>query len=1225
MLLRYKSPRISLKRYSGGRLNIVAEIVVTLSQGTHSTEAMVFVQKDAPCDLLLGTDVMSALGLSLKFDRCEVANPCEEEMVPSGQLQSEESVNKVEGEEESAVGDSGSASPTGVVKLIQAVKIPARHKKMVTVKAEGWRHKDLSLLMPKIEDPTLVMADAVVQFEEGNSAVVIVENHSFSPLRLKKGMVLGELELVEEACDENSVSAVLPATTPAEDVDETVRQERLMEQLTLSQDHLSDVENQQLKDLVAEYSDVFALDSSELGTTDIVTHVINTGEHSPICQPMRRTPFALRSTVNNMVDEMLGEGVIQPSKSPWASPVVLVKKKDGGMRFCIDYRQLNQLTKLDVYPLPRIDDTLSQLSGAKYYTTLDLASGYWQVAMEPASQEKTAFRTYSGLYEFRKMPFGLVNAPATFQRLMEVVLARLIGECCFVYIDDLIVFGRTLEEHNANLRKVFKRLREACLRLKPRKCSFAQLEAEYLGHIVSAAGIRADPRKLVAVKEFPHPETVKMLRSFLGLASYYRRFISAFAKVAAPLHALTKKGVEFVWDEACEEAFTKLKTLLTRAPVLAYPNFEVPFILETDASAAGLGAVLAQKQPDESIRPIAYASRTLVPHEKRYGVTEMEGLGVVWAVKHFRPFLYGHRCELYTDHQALKSLLNTPQPSGKLARWGMAIQELDIHIHHRPGKHNENADALSRYPTQQPMSDDEQDGIVAVLEPEPPMEELGSLQRKDPELNEVIVFLESGMLPQDEKRAKLIALSQAQFTLEEDILYRVEPDGTLRVIPPAGMRENLFQTAHGGVFGAHLRDAKVYSELRKHFWWPSMRKDITNWSRGCLTCATYSTGKAVYPPLTPIPVAGPFDRIGVDVIQFPRSSSGNQYAIVFMDYLTKWPEVFPSPDQTAATIAKLLVEEIVSRHGVPSEVLSDRGKAFLSGLMSEVQGLLGTHRVNTTAYHPQTDGLVERFNRTLTTMLAKTTEQGGRDWDQHIPFVLFAYRASEQESTKESPFFLLYGRDPRLPVDAALCPKQAQKQLSLKEYGVELVRKLGSAWESARTCVKRAQKNQKAYYDRKSRNSNFMVGERVFLFKPAEKTGENRKLARPYHGPYRIVDVTSNNASLCRVDRPHEEPVLVALSRLRRCPSEVKNVFWPPDKGKPRRSNKKSSESTSMALEPVEDESLFTDLNLPDLFDPPVSSDKLKPTTNPTKSSKPSKRSQNTSQKNTWEGRLRSR
>ena len=318
--------------------------------------------------------------------------------------------------------------------------------------------------------------------------------------------------------------------------------------------------------------------------------------------------------------------------------------------------------------------------------------------MEPSSQEKTAFVTHCGLYEFTKMPFGLVNAPATFQRLMELVLSGLACRKCHIYLDDILVFGHTLSEHNRNLTLVLSRIRGARLKLKLKKCRFAQLSVEYLGHVVSTAGVQTDPQKVLAVQRYPVPTDVKALRSFLGLAAYYRRFVPNFSRVAGPLHSLTKKDVPFDWSEECQRSFEELKVLLTTTPILCFPNFQRPFILDTDASGCGLGAVLAQEQDDGQVRPIAYASRTLQKHERNYGITELEGLGVVWAVRHFRTYIYGYHCIVYTDHEALKSLLNTPQPSGKLARWGMALQEMDLTIVHRSGKKNANADALSRFP-----------------------------------------------------------------------------------------------------------------------------------------------------------------------------------------------------------------------------------------------------------------------------------------------------------------------------------------------------------------------------------------------------------------------------------------------------------------------------------------------------------------------------------------------
>ena len=390
----------------------------------------------------------------------------------------------------------------------------------------------------------------------------------------------------------------------------------------------------------------------------------------------------------------------------------------------------------------------------------------------------------------------------------------------------------------------------------------------------------------------------------------------------------------FIWSPACKAAFEELKKRLVEAPVLVFPNFGRGFVLETDASGLGLGAVLAQEQEDGTTRPIAYASRTLQQHEKNYGSTELEGLGVVWAVKHFHPYLYGHHCDVYTDHQALKALLNTPQPSGKLARWGIALQELELSIHYRPGKSNANADSLSRTPIESDTSPEDVKVVVATLNadvqlPKDGDQPLGDRQRADPALSEIIAYLERGDLPEDSKRSKELVSGEADYEVIDGILYRVDAKKTLKIVPPTGDRRKIFDEAHGGVFGGHLREAKIHRQLAKHYWWPRMRSDVSAWCRACVTCASRHVRQAVRPPLTPIPVAGPFDRVGVDILKLPTSYDGNQYAVVFVDYLTKWPEVFATRDQSSITVAQLFVEQIKSRHGVPSELLSDRGMTFL--------------------------------------------------------------------------------------------------------------------------------------------------------------------------------------------------------------------------------------------------------------------------------------------------------
>ncbi len=382
-------------------------------------------------------------------------------------------------------------------------------------------------------------------------------------------------------------------------------------------------------------------------------------------------------------------------------------------------------------------------------------------------------------------------------------------------------------------------------------------------------------------------------------------------------------------------------------------------------------------------------------------------------------------------------------------------------------------------------------------------------------------------------------MNKPQFVALDGVLYHLEKDKTLRVVPPTGDRRELFNDAHSGTFGGHLRDTKIHGQLSRHYWWPGMRKDIRDWCLACIPCATRHVGQAMRPPLTPIPIAGPFDRIGVDVIQFPMSRRGNRYAVVFMDYLTKWPEVFATSDQTAPTLARLLVEEVVSRHGVPGELLSDRGPAFLSKLVLEVCELLGTKKINTTAYHLQTDGLVERFNRTLTDMLSKTVSKDGKDWDDRLPYVLFMYRTSLQQSTAEAPFFLLYGRDARLPTEVALFPTPTRYPINLDDYKSEMVRLLSGAWELARQSVQKTQRAQKHQHDRKATCPSFAVGDRVFVYMPAAKSGKAHKFARPFKGPYRVLATYNNGVQVRLVDRPTAQPIGVALNRVHRCPTQI--------------------------------------------------------------------------------------
>ena len=574
----------------------------------------------------------------------------------------------------------GETISTVQVRLLQSVQILPQQSLQVDIQLLSESKVPTTLEQLVLVEPTptlktdmgIVMEDSLLNSAAGGLAQVVLMNSTGFTQVIEAGTELGTGEaatIVEPAAEDDDMTSSCNINKLSSGATDRQRQDLLLEYV--GQPDLPESERAKLFELIQNHHEVFVLEEGERGQTDLVEMEIDTGDSCPIKQPARGMPFAVRREVARQVQKMQDSGIVVPSNSPWSSPVVLVRKKDGTHRFCVDYRRLNATTKADQFPIPRTDDLLDQIGKSKFFSTLDLASGYWQIPVHQDSQAKTAFTTPSGLYEFKVMPFGLTNAPAVFQRLMQRVLMGLNPpegpDMVTVYIDDILVFSRTLDEHLQHLQSVLQRLKQAGLKLNPRKCHFITQEVEYLGHIVTPDGLKTNPRLVEAVVSFPTPKSVQQVRQFLGLSSFYRRFIPNFAKMAQPLHSLTRKGVQFVWDSDCQTAFDHLKQKLTQAPVLSYPSFDHPYIVETDASIQGLGAILSQEQ-DGRIHPVAYASRSLSPPERNYGITELETLVVVWAISHFKSYLYGSSVTVYTDHSAIKAILETPSPTGKHAR-----------------------------------------------------------------------------------------------------------------------------------------------------------------------------------------------------------------------------------------------------------------------------------------------------------------------------------------------------------------------------------------------------------------------------------------------------------------------------------------------------------------------------------------------------------------------------
>ncbi|KAI4902621.1 hypothetical protein NFI96_007544 [Prochilodus magdalenae] len=832
---------------------------------------------------------------------------------------------------------------------------------------------------------------------------------------------------------------------------------------------------------------------------------------------------------------MLEEDIIEPASGPWAAPVVIVPKASGEPRFCVDYRGLNHVTVKDRYPLPRVDESLDFLARGKFISTIDLARGYWQVGVEGSSRPKTAFASHCGLFQFKVLPFDLCNSPATFQRLMNTVLAGLVYKCCAVYLDDVVIASPTFNQHLLDLREVFTRLESAGLSLKLGKCQFCLDELKFLGYRVTPKGILPDLDKVKAVTSFPVPTNARQVRQFLGLTSYYRRFINGYAQQAEPLFALTRQDSLFLWDESCQQAMDFLKERLTSAPILCFPDFERTFNLHTDACDVGLGAALTQRDKAGQEVVVAYASRTLHKSEKPYSTTEKECLGVIWALEHFRPYIEGLPVTVYTDHSSLKWLMSRPNPTGRLARWCLRLQDFDIRIIHKPGAQNQVPDALSRNPVQSDQGPTDllpEHAVIAGLDlrAQPVVEltnkeHLQRLQHDDPALAAILQKLESSQC------TELEGDWETKFVIHEGLLYykdssvscSLHPLKELKLYAPESIRGSLLKYFHDHPTAGHLGITKTVARLRLRFFWPKMRKDVKTYVLSCPVCQlTKPSQKKPAGLLVPVHTSAPWEVAGVDFVgPLPHTAAGNTYILVFVDYFSKWVEVSAVREATAKVAANKFQSEVFARHGAPKYLILDRGNPFISELFNRVVRILGSEHRLTTAYHPQTNA-TERVNRTLKTAIRAYIEGKHNSWDKYIPQICFALRTAPHESTGFSPAKMLYGRELATPVDLLIQPSTDGMDDPFLSPSQSLERSLEETYDHARAALKSSHKRQKHYYDLKRRPVTYQLGDPVRLkTHPRSDAVANltAKLACVYAGPYRVVQKLSEvNYRLANMD-----------------------------------------------------------------------------------------------------------
>ncbi len=989
---------------------------------------------------------------------------------------------------------------------------------------------------------------------------VIVRNVS------EHNVILQPNSVVAQACAAQHVSPLSPGQSEIPPSQTEQKNSELT--FNLDESPISEQWKERIQKKLQSISEVFALDDMSYGHTTAVKHKIRLHDETPFKERPRPIHPSDREAVKQHLRELLDAGIIRESYSPFSSPIVLVRKKNGSIRLCIDYRKLNLRTIRDAYALPNIEETFTALSGAKWFSVMDLKSGYYQVEVAEEDKPKTAFVCPLGFYEFNRMPQGVTNAPSTFQRLMERCVGDLHLTEVLVFLDDLIVFSDTLEEHETRLMKVLTRLRDYGLKLSPEKCHFFRNSVKYLGHIVDAQGVHTDLDKISALKTWPRPSTFKELKCFLGFAGYYRRFVEGYARMAKPLNRLTanyhppkKRGKIYKrepsqlvhspntpfaeqWTPECETAFQTIIGKLTSAPILAFANPQLPYILHTDACRDGLGAALYQEQKGR-LRAIAYASRGLSKSEQNYPTHKLEFLALKWAVcEKFSDYLYGSSFSVLTDNNPLTYVLTSAKLDAAGHRWLAALSTYHFTIKYRAGQANKDADGLSRRPQEPPHEDEEfvkerariDDMKKRLIEthneldhetfsalcqrhsvstPSEPLVVVESLaidptaipeaygenilpsmndadwctaQRADPSIARVTTLLEEGVKPGfkethlEHPDVKLMLKQWNKFELRNGVLYRKFKDKdspVYQLVLPYQYHERAMQGVHDEV--GHLGFDRALHLARARFYWPRMAQAIENKCKECPRCLMRKGLPQKAAPLENIHATYPLELVCVDYLSIEPDSRDTRNVLVLTDHFTKFAVAVPTRDQRAKTIAKALWDNLIIPYGFPCRLLSDQGRDFESKIVKELCALIGASKIRTTPYHPRGNP-VERYNRTLLDMLGTLEDKDKYHWRDFVKPLTHAYNCTRNDTTGYSPYELMFGRQPRLPIDLVLgtYPGKATSR-SYSDYVKTLRDSLQESYTLASEHSKKMGEKNKTRFDKKIRAAELFVGDRVLV------------------------------------------------------------------------------------------------------------------------------------------------
>lgn len=816
------------------------------------------------------------------------------------------------------------------------------------------------VITPKARNRKAWLANGLVSLpatDSASPAYLQFTNFSDEPTTIPKGFVVGFIRPPKTV-------ALVGADSPTPD---TYWKEKI------DVNHLDDEQQVKLFDVLSNFSSLW---NGQLGTVEGVKHRIDTGDSHPVWSMPYRAGPAQRNLEKKEVTRMLELDMIEPSDAEWASPVVLVPKADGSTRFCIDYRHLNSLTKRDSYPLPRMDELIESLGDATLFSTLDANSGYWQILLDQESKDRTSFTCHAVFYRFKRLPFGLINAPATFQRALDLILSIVRYEFALVYLDDIIIFIRTFDEHMVHLAHVLRLLKKANVSLKLSKCRFAQQQVQYLGHMIKPGRLEMLEARVDALRLVELPKTKKELRSFLGLASFYRRFVRRFGKISKPLYDLTSEETPAKlppFFPSQRAAFEELKHALTNPPTLGLPRVVGDFVMDTDVSKFQIGCGLHQKDEHGRHRPLGYFSRVLRDAELNYSTVEKEALAVVWAVKTLRPYLEGARFRVRSDQDSLQWIFKhaSADDNACLASFRLKLVGYEFTVTHVPGVMNGPADCLSRLPTERLT-----DASVEAFDDIPCLPVEHHLpHRPGPLLQDrewdPITLQEFRQAQEEDDFCRHTRKVQGKsvVVVEEEsdgILVRISnKDGVRQRIVPESLKERVLCLSHYPKCAGHPGRDKMFQSLRRDFFWPSMSRDVSELVRLCPSCARKNLkGQKKTTMLKLFPPSKPLEFVALDLLgPLPMTTKGNRFILVIGDRYSKVTQAVPLAEITADNVAHAFVKHWILPYGVPLLVLSDNGSQFAAKFFQAVFAALGIKQLFTSTYDPQCNGQIERFNR----------------------------------------------------------------------------------------------------------------------------------------------------------------------------------------------------------------------------------------------------------------------